>query len=60
MTGENEDYIAALEKMLDEAAGYVISCIGSSYCETSKEDMKFLNEIEELLGQPKTTWAMFS
>lgn len=59
MTQEREDRIAELEKMLDEAAGYVLSCIGSSYCETSKDDLKFLNEIEDLLGQPRTTANMF-
>jgi hypothetical protein len=54
-----EDRIKALEKALEDAIGYVIGCIGSSYHDTNNEDFKFLNELEDTLGVERTTKSMF-
>jgi len=54
-----EDRIRELEAALENCTGYIINCIGSSYCESSDEDFEYLNEIETLLGIPLTTKNSF-
>lgn len=54
-----EDRIKILEKTLEEAVGYVIGCIGSSYCDTDKEDWETLHNFEDILGVERTKKSSF-
>ena len=49
----------AMREGLIEAIGYIVGCIGSSYCDSSLDDLEFVNTLEELAGVPLTTKQMF-
>lgn len=53
------DRVSELETALEDAIGYIIGCIGSSYCDTNDDDFEFLNELEEILGVDKTPKSAF-
>lgn len=59
MKTNNGDRIKELEQALEDASGYIIGCIGSSYCDTDEEDFEFLWEIEDILGKPRTSKSVF-
>lgn len=53
------DRVKELESLLEESIGYVIGCIGSSYCETNQEDWNFLHQLEDALGVERTKKSSF-
>ena len=51
-----DERLKQAEALLEEARDWVMGQIGSSYCETDKEDEEFVDRIDSFLGNPLTNW----
>lgn len=54
-----EERLQRAESLLKDARDHIMGFIGSSYCETDKEDEKFVDEIDTFLGEKLTDWRNF-
>lgn len=44
------------KRLLNDSRDFVMGCVGSTYCDTDKDDEKFADEIDTFLGNQQVDW----